>query len=114
VKKKISAQKLFKNVIKIGLLSGVLSIAHFYAFDSILNKNGRSYSSFFIEKKLFYQLKTEFLKLVHSIPRVTRQLEKKSPNFSRNSPKSCQVKMAKISTTNLNLKTQNTYIKPLL
>jgi hypothetical protein len=32
---------------------------------------------------------------------VTRQLEKKSPNFSKNSPKSCQAK-----------KGQNTYNKP--
>jgi hypothetical protein len=38
---------------------------------------------------------------------VTRRLEKKLPNFSKNSPKSCRAKKAKISTTKLYLKAQN-------
>ncbi len=42
-----------------------------------------------------------------------QQISKKNlPNFSKNSPKSCQVKKAKISTTKLNLKAQSIYNKP--
>jgi hypothetical protein len=41
-------------------------------------------------------------------------IKKYLPNFSKNSPKSQDVKKAKISTTKLNLKAQNIYIKPLL
>jgi hypothetical protein len=36
-----------------------------------------------------------------------------SPNFLKNIPKCHQVIKAKISTTKLNLKAQNIYIKPL-
>jgi hypothetical protein len=48
--------------------------------------------------------------------RVTRRKgKKKLPNFSKNSPRSHQVKKkAKISTTKLNLRAQNIIIKPLL
>jgi hypothetical protein len=45
---------------------------------------------------------------------VTRWEEKKLQHFLKNSPKSRQVKKAKISTTKLNLKTHNIYIIPLL
>jgi hypothetical protein len=43
-----------------------------------------------------------------------QKIRKKLPNFSKNRPKSCQVKKAKISTKKLNLKVLNIYIKPLL
>jgi hypothetical protein len=45
------------------------------------------------------------------MPRVTRRFEKKLPNFSKSSPNRLHDKKAKISTTKLNLKAQNIYIK---
>jgi hypothetical protein len=50
----------------------------------------------------------------NSLFRVTRRIEKNSPNFSKNGPKVAKSKKAKISTTKLNLKTKNIYIKPVL
>jgi hypothetical protein len=41
-------------------------------------------------------------------------LEKSLPNFWKNGQNSCQTKKAKKSTSKLNLKVQNIYIKPLL
>jgi hypothetical protein len=43
-----------------------------------------------------------------------QKIRKKSSDFSKNIPKCHQVIKAKISTTKLNLKAQNIYIKPLL
>ncbi len=51
---------------------------------------------------------------LRKVNRVNRSFEKNSPNFSKSSPNSLQAKKAKISTTKLNLKAQNIYIKPLL
>jgi hypothetical protein len=48
------------------------------------------------------------------IVQATDDKKNNLPNFLNNSQKSYQVKKAKISTTKLNLKTQNIYIKPLL
>jgi hypothetical protein len=56
-------------------------------------------------------LETEIITAGHQGDQKNR---KKLPKFSKNSPKSCQVKKVKISTANLNLKVQNIYIKPLL
>jgi hypothetical protein len=43
-----------------------------------------------------------------------QMIRKKLPNFSKIAQKVAKSKKAKISTTKLNLKTQNIYIKPLL
>jgi hypothetical protein len=44
-----------------------------------------------------------------------QKIRKKSPNFSKNSPESCEVKKRpKYPTTKLNLNAQNIYIKQLL
>jgi hypothetical protein len=49
-----------------------------------------------------------------NISQGDQKIRKKSPNFSKNSPKVAEPKKSpKISTTKLNLKAQNIYNKPL-